>query len=177
MTPTAFHWKIRLFVIFLFILAIVSVTNIGRTETTNDLMREEILASHNKYRAEKGIPSLKWSKTLADHAMNWALHLAKAGRLYHSKESGEGENLWQGSARHFSHTEKVDTWGSEKKYFRRGTFPDVSTSGNWQDVGHYTQIIWRSTSEVGCAQATSGRYDFFVCRYNPPGNISGQKVY
>lgn len=177
MTPTVFRWKIKFFVIFLFIFTLVSVTNTGSTETANDLMRKEILAAHNKYRAQRGIPPLKWSEALADHAMKWALHLAKAGKLYHSKGSGEGENLWQGSARHFSHTEKVDKWGSEKKYFTKGTFPDVSTSGNWQDVGHYTQIIWRSTSEVGCAQATSGGFDFFVCRYNPPGNIIGQKVY
>ena len=177
MTPSAFHWEITLFAIFLSFFTTVSATNIGSTETTNALMRKEVIAAHNKYRAEKGIPTLKWSKTLADHAMNWALHLAKSGKLYHSKESGEGENLWQGSARHFSHTEKVDFWGSEKKYFKRGIFPNVSTSGNWQDVGHYTQIIWHSTNEVGCAMATSRGFDFFVCRYNPPGNYIGQKVY
>ncbi|MEE9910254.1 MAG: CAP family protein [Deltaproteobacteria bacterium] len=177
MNPPAFHRKIKLFAIFLSILAIVSVTNTGRTETTDDRIREEILAAHNKYRAQLGIPPLKWSETLADHAMNWALHLAQAGKISHSKKSGEGENLWQGSAGHFSHTRKVDYWGSEKKYFKKGTFPDVSTSGNWQDVGHYTQIIWRGTHEVGCAQATSGGFDFFVCRYHPPGNFIREKVY
>ena len=55
----------------LFLLSIftsISVTNIGCTETANDLLREEILAAHNTYRAEQGIPALKWSEPLADHA-------------------------------------------------------------------------------------------------------------
>jgi len=95
----------------------------------------------------------------------------------HSTGSGEGENLWAGTAERFSYTQMVNNWGKEKKYFKYGIFPNVSTSGNWTDVGHYTQIIWYNTTEVGCAKAPSGRYDIFVCRYSPPGNYIGQKVY
>jgi hypothetical protein len=41
--------------------------------------------------------------------------------------------------------------GAEKRYFRPGIFPDVSTTGNWYDVSHYTTMIWPTTERVGCA--------------------------
>ena len=50
-------------------------------------------------------------------------------------------------------------------------FPDNSTTGKVEDVGHYTQVIWRATSEVGCAEATSADEDILVCRYTEAGNI------
>ena len=67
-------------------------------------------------------------------------------------------------------------WAAERKIFRAGTFPNVSTSGKWQDVAHYTQMIWRGTSHVGCALEQGRSWDFLVCRYSPPGNVVGQRV-
>ncbi len=137
----------------------------------------EILAAHNKYRSILNIAPLKWSDKLAANAKIWAERLARERRMYHSSGGNEGENLWMGSAGHYTLTNMVDRWGDEKRYFKEGTFPRVSTSGNWSDVGHYTQIIWRNTTDVGCAKSTGGGYDYFVCRYSPPGNYIGQKVY
>jgi len=150
--------------------------NISGKGNTNDLMMEEVLAVHNKHRAEEGSPPLVWSETLAAHAMQWANHLAQSGgQLRHSKVLGEGENLWMGKTEKFSYAQKVEHWVKEKRYFKSGIFPDVSTSGSWSDVGHYTQIIWRNTTEVGCAKATSGDHDIFVCRYAPQGNVFTKK--
>jgi len=137
----------------------------------------EILNAHNRYRTELNIPPLKWSPELAKHAKVWADRLAGERRMYHSSGTGEGENLWMGTSGYYSLTQMVDGWGGEKRYYKDGTFPGVSTSGNWADVGHYTQIIWRNTTEVGCAKSTSGGNDYFVCRYSPPGNYMRQRVY
>jgi len=137
----------------------------------------EILQAHNRYRTELNIPTLQWSDKLAKNAQVWADRLASERKMYHSSGSGEGENLWMGTSGYYSLTQMVDGWGSEKKYYKNGIFPAVSTSGNWADVGHYTQIIWRNTTEVGCAKSTGGGNDFFVCRYSPPGNYMRQKVY
>lgn len=170
--------KCILFITFLTILSIFSTAGLLYSKSGDDLMPKEVLAAHNRYRAELNIPPLVWSTKLATDAGKWALHLAHSGgRLYHSKGSGEGENLWRGTAGHFSYSDKVDTWGHEKRYFINGVFPDVSTSGNWSDVGHYSQMIWRKTTHVGCATARAKNYDIFVCRYSPPGNYVGQKVY
>jgi uncharacterized protein YkwD len=142
-------------------------------------MAAEIIAAHNRYRSELGLSDLKWSERLSGNAQEWASHLASKGgnTLEHSRNSGEGENLWLGTTGAFSYQQMVDGWGDEKQYFKAGQFPDVSTTGNWSDVGHYTQIIWRDTTEVGCATASAGGNDILVCRYSPPGNFMGQSVY
>lgn len=170
--------KNKLGIIILTILLIFSTAVLLYSEDKDDAMQREVLTTHNKYRAELNIPPLIWSKKLATNAGKWAHHLAHSdGRLYHSKGSGEGENLWQGTAGYFSYSDKVEAWGREKKYFKKGVFPQVSTSENWSDVGHYTQMIWRDTTHVGCATVSVGNYDILVCRYSPPGNFIGKKVY
>jgi hypothetical protein len=70
----------------------------------------------------------------------------------------------------------VDSWGEERAYFRPGIFPAVSTTGDWMDVSHYTLMIWRSTTHVGCAIGRSQRWDYLVCRYSPAGNKDGKAV-
>lgn len=147
-----------------------------------DSFSGEIVAAHNKYRTELGIEGLRWSGLLAAHAQKWADHLATLGgrSLMHapaSERGSEGENLWMGTAGYYSLTQMVDGWGGEKKYFVYGAFPNVSRSGNWADVGHYTQVIWKDTKEVGCGKSTAGGYDILVCRYSPPGNYMGRKPY
>ena len=71
----------------------------------------------------------------------------------------------------------VSGFVAERQYFRNGVFPQVSTTGSWRDVGHYTQVIWRDTQEVGCAVARGETNDFLVCRYWPAGNVYNRSVY
>ena len=44
----------------------------------------------------------------------------------------------------------------------------------WQDVGHYSQMIWRGTRRVGCALGDGANYEYLVCRYFPAGNAFGK---
>jgi hypothetical protein len=76
----------------------------------------------------------------------------------------------------FPAEQMVASWSGERRQFRRGTFPSVSRTGNWADVGHYSQMIWPTTTRVGCAIASSARLDVLVCRYAPAGNIDGRRV-
>jgi len=69
----------------------------------------------------------------------------------------------------------VAAWIREKQFFRPGVFPDNSTTGRVEDVGHYTQVIWRATTEVGCAETTSADEDILVCRYTEAGNYRGER--
>ncbi|WP_395000220.1 CAP domain-containing protein, partial [Sphingomonas sp.] len=84
-----------------------------------------------------------------------------------------GENLWRGSRGLFSYDVMVGVMIEEARLFHRGVFPDVSKTGQWHDVAHYTQIVWPTTTEVGCALASNATTDYFVCRYAPTGNKDG----
>jgi uncharacterized protein YkwD len=138
--------------------------------------RNLILAAHNKYRQQAGVPGLKWSDTLASSAQKWAKQLVSINRLQHSS-GNYGENIWAGTKGRYTQSQMVDSWGSEKQYFiANSAFPNTC-KGGWQKCGHYTQIIWKNTTEVGCGLAKGAKMDYFVCQYNPPGNFEGQKPY
>jgi hypothetical protein len=140
--------------------------------------KAELLRAHNGYRIELSEQPLVWSDQLAAGAQVWAVHLAnEVHSLQHSRLPGLGENLVMWSAGRESLAQLVDMWGAEKHYFINASFPSVSTTGDWKTVGHYTQMIWRNTTEVGCGLATGGGYDFLVCRYSPQGNFMGQRVF
>jgi len=164
-------------------IAVLGLTNVtvnltAVAQPANDFA-QRVLAVHNQYRAEVNVPDARWSNTLAQDAQQWADTLAaRGGDLEHSRNrNGAGENLWAGSAGGFSYEDMVNGWGEEKQYFMAGKFPDVSTTGSWSDVGHYTQMIWRDTTDVGCAIASGGGMDVLVCRYSPAGNYQGESVY
>ena len=138
-----------------------------------------VLAAHNAQRSQAGVPPLVWDNALGTAAAAYAQQLAMTGRFEHSDRSqrrGTGENLWMGTHGAFSIEAMVGGWASERRFFAPGTFPNVSRSGNWEDVGHYTQMIWPTTTRVGCALASTPRIDYLVCRYATAGNIDGRPV-
>lgn len=142
-------------------------------------MAARLLAAHNRERALVGVPPLQWDPRLAEAAAAYGPALAAAGRLVHSPRAGRAgqrENLWMGTRGAYSLEQMVGRWAQEKARFRPGVFPNVSTTGNWYDVSHYTQMIWRSTTHVGCALHQSHHTDYLICRYSPPGNIDGRPV-
>jgi Cysteine-rich secretory protein family len=137
-----------------------------------------LLEAHNVARKAVSAAPLIWSDALANDARGWAQTLAQTGRFEHAPRlkgtAAQGENLWMGTVFAYSPEDMVRTWTSEKRYYRRGIFPKVSTTGAWNDVGHYTQMIWHNTTHVGCAIARSEGDEYLVCRYSPPGNWIGQ---
>lgn len=137
---------------------------------------ERILELHNHERAAHALPPLSWNPALAKAAQPWAYRLARDGYLHHSTDSDTGENLWMGTSGFFSTDQMIGAFTGERRMFRPGVFPEVSTTGSWEDVGHYTQIIWPQTQQVGCAIASSNGMDVLVCRYWPAGNWIGRPV-
>jgi hypothetical protein len=138
-----------------------------------------ILAAHNAERARAGVPPLVWDNELGTAAAVYAQQMAMTGVFAHSdrsKRRGTGENLWMGTHGAFSIETMVGGWSSEKRFFVPGIFPNNSRSGNWEDVGHYTQMIWPTTTRIGCALASTPRIDYLVCRYATAGNMDGRPV-
>ncbi|MBX7526781.1 CAP family protein [Qipengyuania vesicularis] len=143
-------------------------------------MLSVMLATHNEARAEVGVPDLVLDNDLNRQALAYAEEMARTGMFQHSKGSdrpGQGENLWAGTASAFPYERMSGAWIDEKRFFIDAEFPNVSTTGNWQDVGHYTQIVWRDTTRFGCGIATGLGRDWLVCRYSPPGNVLGRRVF
>lgn len=143
-------------------------------------MLEVILQAHNDAREEVGVDDLVLDDDLNAQALAYAEELAETGSFEHStpgSRPNQGENLWAGTQGAFSYATMAAGWVDEKQYYIHARFPFVSNTGQWQDVGHYTQIIWRDTTRLGCGIATGSGRDYLVCRYSPPGNVSGQFAY
>ncbi len=139
-----------------------------------------ILHLHNAERQRLRLPELKWNVHLEREAERWANELSRKGRLQHADRAvrnGTGENLWMGTAGYWSVDNAVNLFIEEKKHYSHGDFPHISRTGNWADVAHYTQVVWRDTQEVGCAWITARGNDVLVCRYWPAGNVWGRKAY
>lgn len=143
----------------------------------SDEIERRLLQAHNLERGRAGAASLIWSDALEAEARSWAMTLIETGRFAHdTRPHGHGENLWMGwGARHFTPEQMVDDWIEEREDYRPGAFPNVSRTGDWRAVGHYTQLIWRGTTHVGCAVATRDDRSILACRYSPPGNIDGSR--
>jgi len=148
--------------------------------TSPDEVAQRLLAAHNKARAEAGVPPLVWDRDLAAGAAASGPMLTRLGRPVHAPRLGRNcplENLLQSTRGGRTLEEMVAYWVSEKRDYKPGTFPNVSRTGNWFDVAHYTQVVWRTTRRVGCAVHSDAQYDWLICRYTPPGNTDGRPVF
>lgn len=148
-------------------------------ERDDDLMQDVVLGMQNDERESLGLAPLEWDAALAADASRYARSMARTGVFAHSNRASRsvpsGENLWMGTRGAYDYETMIGSFLDEKRLMRRsGRMPDLSTTGRWQDVGHYSQIIWRSTRKVGCALGESAQYDYLVCRYYPAGNVFGQ---
>ncbi len=132
---------------------------------------------NNEIRAELYSGSnLAWSTVIAQSAQKYANILAVNGEFSHSHWE-YGENLFAASYS-VNYTDAINSWYAEKSDY---SYADNSCTPGAQ-CGHYTQLIWRNTTEFGCGSAIYevGQYqgwEVIVCQYNPPGNYIGQKPY
>jgi hypothetical protein len=145
------------------------------------LLKTAMMNGHNAARAAVGVPALAWSDTLATTARAYAEQMARTGRFEHAPQphdmTREGENLWTGTRYAYAYPEMIGHWVAEKRDFINGVTPAFSRTGKWEDVAHYTQIVWRNTTQVGCAIASNATDDYLVSRYSPPGNVVGERSY
>jgi hypothetical protein len=141
------------------------------------LLRGTMIAAHNRARREYGVGPLAWDEGLARDAAVYARTLARSGRFEHDPQAGrrphQGENLWVGTRSAYSYAEMIGLLVDERRMYRPGRFPAVSRTGEWSHVAHYTQIVWPTTTSVGCATASNRENDYLVCRYLPAGNVVG----
>jgi pathogenesis-related protein 1 len=166
-----------------------------------------ITAAHNAVRAmvqtDKALPPLTWSPAIAEYAQEWADMLAMTScnaPMHRSsqqlQQKGYGENLAVAGSSQAPNTTSqwaVDGWADEVKCWTYGSINGLGVTGTEKcdstcymsmhsdGCGHYTQIVWRNSTQLGCGVATckSGQLtnDIWICNYAPPGNVVGQKPY
>lgn len=147
--------------------------------------QNEMVTAHNKWRQEVDLPEIKWSGSLAVSAQDWADNLKETQdcNIMHST-SEYGENIYRAEAvkgsvgkteaQAISPTQVTSEWYSEKKDY---TY-DTNTCATGKACGHYTQIVWRATNEIGCGNVVCpDSSQIWVCYYTPAGNTSGIKPY
>jgi pathogenesis-related protein 1 len=133
--------------------------------------------AHNSVRAQVGVGPVAWDAALASFAQRYVATLVRSCALKHSAGSGFGENLaaW---TQHAPPTQAVDLWAREKAVYRGAGGP---LRGADMEAGHYTQVVWRGTTRVGCGRTMCSKngvdWTLVSCNYSPAGNVMGSRVY
>jgi uncharacterized protein YkwD len=122
---------------------------------------------HKDYRHKHCAHWLRWSAQLADAAQERVDAIAKACKVTASEHS-YGENLWSGTLDKFPTKKVVDSWYSEgRRYsYKRAAY----TKG----AARFTQMLWKSSNRYGCATANCKRTTYWICLYDPAGNVDGE---
>ncbi|PCC72400.1 Cysteine-rich secretory protein family protein [Nannocystis exedens] len=136
-----------------------------------------ITAAHNVVRGELGIDPLTWSSQVAGFAQEWADKLAQKGCVMEHRPSDGpdaqqyGENIFGSRGYASSATHVIANWVSEVQDY------DAITHTCSDVCGHYTQVVWADSKRLGCGVASCGDREVWVCNYDPPGNILGERPY
>ncbi|CAH1798831.1 unnamed protein product, partial [Owenia fusiformis] len=129
--------------------------------------KDECLNEHNKYRAKHGAPPLEWDNKLAKAAQK----VAQNSKFEHSN-NGFGENIAM-SSDEMTCAKAIKMWYDEVKDYGKN---------NGGVTGHFTQVVWKSSTKVGCSVGKPGGISFsngmkgqmLACNYSPPGNYQGE---
>jgi uncharacterized protein YkwD len=129
---------------------------------------QALVEAHNRLRARHCARPLAWSTKLAQVAQQWANTLRDKGCMFGHSDGSYGENLAAGTSGTLDPGAVVGMWYDEVAQYR---FPNGGFS---MKTGHFTQLVWRATTHVGCGRSQCKGMDLWVCEYDPAGNWEGQ---
>ena len=149
------------------------------------LPNDDAVAAHNQVRAaaiptpSPPLPQMHWDDAAARVADTWAANCMFA----HSHTPGYGENIYASTSTDDTARDAVVAWASEDVDYDYAS----NTCNPGKVCGHYTQLVWRDSTGVGCASRVcnvnspfsigNGRWILWVCDYLPPGNFIGERPY
>jgi len=144
---------------------------------------DDYLIVQNTARQAVGVSALTWNNNAAVQAQQWANQLAQQNNcnMQHGDSQGYGQNMaWNAGL--MTPEQAAQMWVNERDHYTLSEFdaPQASgcSTGNWDDCGHYTQLVWKATTSVGCGgQQCSNGATIIVCDYYPAGNVVGQSPY
>lgn len=128
----------------------------------------QALALQNAARKAVGVPPLSWSPMLVSVAKSWAEKLKSESCAFKHSGGKYGENLGMGTS---NIAGAINMFLSEKSSYNNQPISGSMTGSDGQSYGHYTQVIWKSTTTVGCYYEPTCKLT--VCNYDPAGNMIG----
>lgn len=139
----------------------------------DDKDKAGFLAAHNKVRLRAREPPFAWDPKLESYARRYAQKRRRDCQLIHSA-GPYGENIFWGGGDQWKVEDAVALWVKEHRFYDRGT----RTCMQGRKCGHYTQVVWRDSTRLGCARIQCVNGDtFVVCCYDPPGNYIGENPF
>ncbi|KAG7884765.1 hypothetical protein KL938_001892 [Ogataea parapolymorpha] len=154
------------------VLASSSISSSSSSVSASSLssFAQTYLDRHNYFRAlHEDTPNLTWNDDVAKVAQNYADAYTCNGELVHSGNSLDGQSLGENLAYgyNFATAGAVDAWYDEINQY------NYSDPGYSEATGHFTQLVWKSSTEIGCAYKYCGSYlgYYIVCNYLPIGNL------
>jgi len=140
--------------------------------------KANVVARHNKVRSAYKLAGLKWSGAIASSATSYSTSC----KWQHAKQRKYGENLGCTTSGDVVGS-SMTMWFNEKRFWNCRT--NRCQSG--KVCGHFTQVVWGTSRQIGCGGTNCGRgtpfsgygnnWLFFVCRYYPPGNYVGKRPF
>lgn len=139
--------------------------------TSSSSFEQAVLGEHNRLRARHSAQPLKLNPAISRYAQEWANNLAARNTMQHRSNNKYGENLYASFGRStIAGEDAVKSWYDEIKYYKFGQ----PSPGNFSQVGHFTQVVWKESRELGVGMARNGNNIYVVCNYDPPGNFTGK---
>ncbi len=135
-----------------------------------------ITAAHNAVRAQVDVAGMTWNPALASLAAGFIAdcafeHSSSSQRMNAAGFDYIGENLFSSGGFQPTGQQVTDAWASEEANYN---YANNSCNGV---CGHYTQVVWRDSMDLGCAMKSCGNGFIVSCEYGPGGNYNGERPY
>ena len=155
------------------ILLISLLVAINAVTLNLETVRSDMLTRHNLYRAQHQVSDLTRVAAIESIAQSYSEYLAANNMFQHSSNTylgnSLGENLYWGYGFSSIGTNAVDSWYEEVADY------DFNSPGFKSGTGHFTQIVWKDSQQLGCGIGCgSNNYCYVTCNYYPAGNYLGQ---
>ena len=141
-------------------------------------IRNNILVNHNYHRKRHQVGDLTRNSELEVIAQTYSEKLASTGNFAHSgnkyKGNPLGENLyksWGSYQVSVTGKEASNSWYEEVKDY------DFNNPGFTSGTGHFTQLVWKNSKQLGCGASCQNNAIVVTCNYYPAGNYLGEFDY
>ena len=135
-------------------------------------IRADILTNHNYHRKRHQVGNLVRNSEIEQVAQSYSEYQASIDSMIHSENPNYGENLyscWSSSGICVTGEKASQKWYDEVSLY------DFKNPGYTPGVGHFTQLVWKGSNQIGCGVACNSFNNcYLTCNYYPSGNYLGQ---